>query len=286
MNARSSLFSAVSIKPQGIRELIHRLPYSQHSIYHAISELKKERLIVKTKRGNEWVLDVADGYRPQKMRAIYIQALSHGVDPNFLLSDNTIRVWKALETSHTLNDIKNEVDLSERWIKKILKFFVDSGLVEYRKRRPIIAYLNENNELNHILRSFTEERGEKTIFYTDSLPFNDIIQTPSKIERLLYEMIESNLMVKDTGFQIRGQDGKVNILESVDEELDLESLRGLLEHPLRPLAALERLLDRRRRAHGRARDQDVPARADGGARDRHRPRSDRRRQRPRRRPAL
>jgi hypothetical protein len=54
--------------------------------------------------------------------------------------------------------------------------------------------------------------------------FDDIIQTPTNIERLLYEKIESNLMVKDTGFQIRGKDGKVNVLESIDEEPSLESI--------------------------------------------------------------
>jgi len=224
MNAKSSLFAVVSIKPQGIRELIHRLPYSQHSIYHAVSDLKKEGLIVKTRRGNGWVLDVADGYHPQKMREIYIQALSHGVDPEILLRDNTIRVWKVLKEPHTLNEIKNEVNLSERWIKNLLKFLVDSGLVLYRKRKPIIAVINENNELNYFLKSFTETQIEKTTYYTDSLPFDDIFQTPTNIERLLYEKIESNLMVKDTGFQIRGKDGKVNVLESIEEEPSLESI--------------------------------------------------------------
>jgi CTP-dependent riboflavin kinase len=223
MNAKSSLFALVSIKPQGIRELIRRLPYSNHSIYHAVSELKNERLIVKTRRGNGWVLDVADGSRPQKMKEIYIQSLSHGVDPEKLLRSSTLCVWKALKKSHTLNEIKNEVDLSERWIKKLLKFLVDSELVLYQKRKPIIAVLNENNELNHFLKSLTEEVVEST-YYSDSLPFNDIIQIPTKIERFLYEKIESNLTIKGTGFQIRGKDGKINILESVDEEPSLESI--------------------------------------------------------------
>lgn len=224
MNAKSSLFAVVSIKPQGIRELIHRLPYSRHSIYHAVSDLKNEGVIVKTRRGYGWVLDVADGYRPQKMREIYIQALSHGVDPEILLRKNTIRVWNALKKPHTLDEIKKEVDLSERWIKKLLKFLVDSGLVLYRKRKPIIAVLNESNELNHFLKSFTEMQIAKTTYYADSLPFNEIIQTPTKIERLLYEKIESNLTVKDTGFQIRGKNGKVNVLESIEDEPSLESI--------------------------------------------------------------
>jgi hypothetical protein len=181
-------------------------------------------LIVKTKRGNGWILDIADGYHPQKMREIYIQALSHGVDPEILLRSNTLKVWETLKEPQTLDDIKNKVNLSGRWIKKLLRFLVDSNLVLYQKRKPIIAVLNERNELNHTLRSFTEKQSRKITYYTDSLPFNDIIQTPTRIERLLYEKIESNLTVKDTGFQIRGKEGKVNVIESIDKEPDLESI--------------------------------------------------------------
>lgn len=224
MNAKSSLFAVVSIKPQGINELIHRLPYSQHSIYHAVADLKKENLIVKTKRENGWVLDVADGYHPQKMREIYIQALSHGVDPEILLRSNTLRVWETLNEPHTLDEIRNEVNLSERWIIKLLRFLADSNLVLFLKRKPIIAVLNEKNELNHALRSYAEDQSEKTTYFTDSLPFNDIIHTPTKIERLLYEKIESNLTVKDTGFQIRGKEGKVNVLESIEKEPSIEDI--------------------------------------------------------------
>ena len=110
MDAKTSLFAAVSIKPQGINELIDRLPYSQHSVYHAVSLLKNEGMIVKTYRQNKRVLDVADGYTPQKTREIYIQALTHGVDPQILMRDSTLKVWNSLGKAHTLKKIKKQLN--------------------------------------------------------------------------------------------------------------------------------------------------------------------------------
>ena len=51
-----------------------------------------------------------------------------------------------------------------------------------------------------------------------------MIATPEGIEKALYEMIDKGVTVRGTGFVVRGVEGKITILESVDEEPTPEAL--------------------------------------------------------------
>jgi hypothetical protein len=101
---------------------------------------------------------------------------------------------------------------------------VEGKLVNLEKRKPIIAGLRKDHELNILLKQLTEKKGKtKKVFYEGTLPFEKLITTPSEIERILYEKIEGSLAIKDTGFVIKGED-RLSVVESVDKELTLEEL--------------------------------------------------------------
>lgn len=219
------MFASLSIRPHTIRELINKLPYSSFTVYEAVKDLEKKELVRKIRRGKNVLIIVSDGYKPQKLREIYIRALSFGVDPELLLRDNTIAVWKSIEKPKTLEAVQKDVKLSGKWIKKIIRFLVDSNLAVYEKRKPIIAVLREEHELNKLLKTFREKE-EKTgvVYYEGIIPFEKLIKTPENVEKTLYEKIDESLTIKDTGFLIRGNRGRLSILESTEKELSIEEL--------------------------------------------------------------
>lgn len=225
MNTSSAVFASLSVKPHTIKELINKLPYSSFTIYEAVKDLEKKGLVRKICRGKNVLLIISDGYKPQRLREIYIRALSFGIDPAMLLRDNTIAVWKSIEKPKTLREIQEKVKLSDKWVKRILKFLADSNLAVYKKRKPIIAVLREEHELNRLLKTFTkkEEKTER-IYYVGTTPFEKLIKTPENIERILYEKIDESLTIKDTGFLIRGKKGSLSILESAEKEISIEEL--------------------------------------------------------------
>lgn len=225
MNAQSAVFSLVSIQPHAIRDMIKRFPYSSKTVYRAVEELGKEGMVVKSQREGKTTVSVSDGYRPQKLREIYVQSLSFGIDPEALLRTSTMAVWKAIDTPKTLEDIRQETGLSERWIRKTLKTLARHGLARYEKRRPIVAVRDESHTLNRLLKAFKEERrGGEAFYYSGTSPFEEIVTTPEEIERILYHQIKGSLTVKDTGFLVRGEDEKLTVLESVEKEPTIEEM--------------------------------------------------------------
>ena len=225
MNASSAVFASLSIRPHTIKELINKLPYSSFTVYEAVKDLEKKGLIRKIRRGKNVIVIVSDGYKLQKLREIYIRALSFGIDPEMLLRDTTMTVWKSIEKPKTLEEIQENVKLSDKWIKKILRFLVDSNLAVYEKRKPIIAVLRKEHGLNKLLKAFTEKEEETgTVYYEGTIPFEKQVKTPENIEKTLYEKIDESLTIKDTGFLIRGENGRLSILESVEKALSIEEL--------------------------------------------------------------
>lgn len=224
MNAKSAVFAVVAIKPHAISELIGKLPYSRPTVYKALADLKKDGLIRKNRNGTQVLVEVSDGYETQKLREIHIKSLSFGIDPEVLLRKNTLTVWKTLDQPKSLKEIQKDTNLSDRWVKKILSFLVDSNLVIYKKKKPIVAVLNKEHELNRLLIIFIEEEREvERVYYGGTIPFERLIRTPEEIEKILYQKIDSSLAVKDTGFIIRGED-KLSVVESVEKELTTEEL--------------------------------------------------------------
>lgn len=224
MNAKSAVFAVLSIRPHKIKELIDKLPYSRHTVYKTLKFLAEEGLIEKKKEKGEVVVDISKDYTSQKLREIYIKALSFGIDPEMLTRDSTLSIWKLLAVPRTLKELQKRSGFSYLWVRNIVKFLKDSNLAVYKKRKPITAVHNEVHELNTLLKQFAEKKKEpERIYYEGIIPFERLIKSPAEIEEVLYQKIDSSLTIKDTGFIVRGED-KLTVLESVEEGLSLEEL--------------------------------------------------------------
>ncbi|MFO7991071.1 MAG: hypothetical protein R6U61_02110 [Thermoplasmata archaeon] len=223
MDAKTAVFSTVSIKSHTIKELIDKLPYSSDMVYRVVGELEKEGLLVKTRKGKEVLLRVSDDYKSQILREIHIKALSYGIDPEVLLRDSTIMVWKALGEAKFVEDIQQHVDLSKKWIRKILNFLERSDLVHFKKKRPIVAVKKEEHKLNDLLDThFSKVNKSEDVYQPGRFSFEKRYEVPKEIEKELYEKIDSGLTVQDTDYLVRGE--KMNILESVPEEPSIEEI--------------------------------------------------------------
>jgi len=225
MNARTAIFSLVSIRPHSIQEIGGKLPYSIRTVYKYVEELVNEGLLVKRGRGDETVLTIAEGYGPQKLREIHIQSLAHGIDPEMLMRESTHVVWESLDGPKTVPDIEAETSLSRRWILVILGILERGGLITYEKRRPIKAVLNDEHPLNRLLRAFYKSNeGEEGVYHFGTKPFEEFLKTPEDIERTLFERIDQDLMVRDTGFMVGGKSGRLTILESIEKGEGVEEI--------------------------------------------------------------
>jgi hypothetical protein len=224
MNAKSAVFASLSIKPHKITEIINKLPYSRHTIYKTVELLAKDRLITKRKEKGKVVVEISKDYPTQKLREIYIKALSYGVDPEILLRETTLTIWKQLSAPKTLKKLQKITGFSYLWIRKMVKFLVVSNLAIYKKQKPMITVLNQDHELNILLKQFTKKNTDvDRVYYEGAVPFERLIKTPSEIEEILYQKIDGSLTIRDTGFMIRGKD-KLSILESVEKEITIEKL--------------------------------------------------------------
>ncbi len=221
MNARSAVFALISIKSHPLRELVKRLPYAQSTVYEAVRKLEKEGLA----KNSDGLVFVAEGYSSQKLREIYIQALSYGMDPELLMRDSTISVWKSLGSPTTIQAVHKQTKLSVVSVKKILRYFGEKNLIEYLKKKPIIAVRDKEHSLNKLLETYLESETEKgVVYYPGSIPFDEMLKPPDQIEKMLYEQIDYGLTVTDTGFMVKSKEGRLTILESVEKELTLEEI--------------------------------------------------------------
>ena len=222
MNAKAAVFSALSVRPHKTRELIERLPYSEHTIYKALDRLAEEGLIEKRRTSKEVVARVSSDYDTQKTKEIYIKALTHGIDPEVLMRDSTRAVWEQLDSPRTLRELQKTTGLSYPWVRNIVGFLKDSNLVIHEKRKPLITVLDQEHEVNRLLKQCNgkEEKAER-IYFDGALPIAWWVRTPCEIERILHEETDAGLTIRGTGFTLKGEDPLL-ILESVDRELTLE----------------------------------------------------------------
>ena len=73
MNAKSAIFTTLSIKPHKISQLIEKLPYSQHTIYKTLELLTADGLVTKRREKGKVVVETSKKYTTQKLREIYIK---------------------------------------------------------------------------------------------------------------------------------------------------------------------------------------------------------------------
>lgn len=216
MNIKSAIFGLICIKPHTIKSIVKRLPYSPDYIYNAIEEMLNEGKIVKIKTDGEMQLDVPKNYKDQKQKELFIKSLSYGIDPEILIRENTLLIWKALDASDNVKELTKKTKLSEKSVRKYLKFFADSELTKFEKRKPLIVVKVNDHPLIHLLNSMIKEpKTTERIYSPGSTPFEEIITTPDEIERILYEKIDDSLTIKKTGFIVKGKRDKISVLESV-----------------------------------------------------------------------
>jgi len=222
MNARTAIFTVLSIKPHKISELIEKLPYSQYTIYKTLELLATNGYITKRKEKGNVIVETSKNYNSQKLREIYIKALTYGIDPEILLRESTLIIWNELGKTKTLKELQKSTGFSYLWVRNIVIFLLNSDLAILKKRKPMIVILNSEHELNILLKQYIEKKdNNKKIYYEGTIPFERLIKTPTEIEEILYQKIDGSLTIKDTGFIIRGED-KLSVLESVDSKLSLE----------------------------------------------------------------
>ncbi len=225
MNARTSVLSLVSLRTTTIRDIVDRLPYARTTLYEAVEALVAEGSLVRTRIDGRAAVSFPSGYRSQKLQQLYVKALSHGIDPGFLSRESTVSVWRALNSSHTVPELENETGLSSNWGRQILGKMEDWGLVNYLKRRPIVAVLDETHPVNQALRELFEgpEPGE-ALLLPGSFPFTEELRTPREVERLLLDWMGGGLLIRNTDFQIMGKGGILTVLDSVPRRPTLEEL--------------------------------------------------------------
>ena len=221
MNAKGAIFALISIRSQPLRKLVNRLPYAPSTVYNAVNQLEMENRL-RTVGGT--VMLVED-YETQKLSEIYVQSLAHGIDPELLMRDSTLSVWKALGQVSTIRDIGDVTGLSTVSVKKALAYLNEKGLVVYHKRKPIVAEYNRTHPIHRLLAGYMgPENDSPSIRYPGNIPFRETMETPEMIEKALYRQIDENLAVKDTGFQVKGKSDTISILESVPGELTNEEI--------------------------------------------------------------
>jgi len=225
MNIKSAIFGLICIKPHTINSIVKRLPYSPDYIYNAIEEMLNEGKIVKIKTDGETRLDIPKNYKDQKQKELYIKSLSYGIDPEILLRENTIMIWKTLDSFNNVKELANKTKLSEKTVRKYLKFFADSELTKFKKRKPLVVVKVDDHPLVNLLNSMIKQsKTTERIYSLGSTPFEEIITSPDEVERILYEKIDDSLAIKKTGFIVKGKRDKISVLESVTTKQNPEEV--------------------------------------------------------------
>ena len=225
MNAKSSVHSLVSLRSRTIKDIVHKLPYARATVYEAVETLIIEGLLARIRIDGEPAVAISNGYRAQKLQQLHLKALSHGIDPGLLTRESTVAVWRSLGVPRTVPDIVDDTGFSSKWILKILKDLEGWGLVTYLKRRPIVAVLNEDHQVNVLLKELLDDPVPGEAFLLPgSFPFTEELRTPHEVERLLLDWVGGGLLIRNTDFQIMGKGGILTVLDSVPRRPTIEEL--------------------------------------------------------------
>ena len=127
MDARTAVFALVSLRASGIGELAGKLPYAKTTVYSKVEGLVKDGLLVKIRGKKGPMVAVSDGWRPQKLREAHIRALSHGIDPEILLRESTIAVWRSLDKERSVPAVSKSAGISGKWAREVLGFLRRHG---------------------------------------------------------------------------------------------------------------------------------------------------------------
>jgi len=221
MDSRSAVMSIIAIKPQSMRDLLNRLPFAPSTIYEAVRDLEEKNLL---RREDELIL-VADGFKAKKIADIHILSLGHGIDPEFILKESTLSIWKTLEAERRYEDVKDLTGYSLVTVKNIISHLVEIGLAIFKRRKPVIVVRKDDHPINKELQKLlSREQNGETYYYPGTIPFKEEYVTPDELQKILFDRIGEGISIKNTGFLVKNGKGTVSILESTDKVPLLEEL--------------------------------------------------------------
>ena len=221
MDARTAVLSVIAIKPHSLKELVNRLSYAKPTIYEAVRKLENKGLL---KTRDRLVL-IGDGFTARKTAEIHILALIHGIDPEFIMRESTLSIWKTLTEKRTYKEIQELTGYSHVTVKNALAYLNTKGMVTFLKRKPVIVIRNNDHPVTKNLQSvFQEEEKEEAYHYHGAIPFRESYVEPEKLEKILFDRIEEGLSIRDTGFLVKDRSRSISIIESVDTALSLEEI--------------------------------------------------------------
>lgn len=213
MNAKNVVFAAVAIRPQPIRELIERIPgFSATSLYHAIGALKKEGLVVVQRRQ----IGVSPTYRAQKLREIFLKAMSHGVDPSYLVKAPTLALVKALKKPRALAKLAKTCGLHVSRVRRTVRFLRDAGVVDVIRGRPLVLKLTQH-PLAKSLSDFVSPPPTAEIPYFGRFPSKRVAAPPEAVERALFEFQDKSITIGKIGLTFKSE-GKPHVDFSIISE--------------------------------------------------------------------
>ncbi len=252
MDAETATFIAIALKSQEKANLPKKLKgYSKSSIYRALNLLEEKNLVeIKNK-----IVTVANNSKAQRLRRIHILAITHGIDPERLLRESHLEVWKSLKESTTLADLVEITELSYPTVREIVNFFRRSNLVEEKKLKPLEIEISDH-PLNRELRLYLEKPTPLEIPYPGRMPSKRLAGTPEIAENLLYDELERGVSTGEGDWSWIYSTGKesidiTSVLKNLNQEevfLDqLSTINGAQEFCLHMLVAwnldFDKLLD-------------------------------------------
>lgn len=253
MDAETATFTAIALRSQKRSDLPKKLRgYSKSSIYRALNLLEEKDLVeVKNK-----IVTVASDSRAQRLRRIHILAVTHGIDPERLLRESYLEIWKAIEESISLADLVERTGFSYPTVREVVNFFRRSNLVIENRLKPLEVEKNDH-PLNRELRLYMEEPTPPVeIPYPGRLPSRRLAGTPETAESLLYDELERGISLGERDWSWSYGTGEESIdiapvLKNLGQEevfLDqLKTINGVQEFCLHMLVAwdldFDKLLD-------------------------------------------
>jgi hypothetical protein len=223
MKLETKIYTVISLKPHTTNEIIHRLLYSNKTIYNALEKMIKEKELLKQKTKDGFLLTIPNDYHHEKKRELLITSLAHGIDPNYFLKESSQQIFTALDHVSTIQEISEKTGYSKKTVQTILQQLYKNHVLYFEKKKPIVVKKNLNHPLGKIYDSYlTRPKETKTLYHTGSSPYQEIISTPENIEKILYDKIDEGISVKNTDFLVISDEKKISRVESVPRKLSIE----------------------------------------------------------------
>ncbi|MEA1905146.1 MAG: hypothetical protein U9M97_04625, partial [Candidatus Hadarchaeota archaeon] len=190
---------------------------------------------------------VASNSRTQQLRRIHILAMAHGIDPERLLQNSSLNVWRNIGESATLSGLAEKTGLSYPMVRKIVNLFRSAELVSETRLKPLKVEKAREHPVSQVLESYLKEPTPPVeLPYPGRLPSRRLAGTPTTTGILLHDELEKGISLGGRGWSWSYGAGDesidvTSILENLGREdiflEQLKTLNGAQEFCLHMLAA-------------------------------------------------